>query len=280
MVVEDHFDGGVRRISGIEFLEQTDELPRAMAIFDASANLAGEQVDPGEQAQRAMTLVFMIARPARMRPRLRRQVGGGAADRLDSGLLVVGDDRDVRLGTFGLAQDRDLAIDAQDLRHLLLESLVAAFEIIADLVRPHIVLVEDLADGALSEARQTGMSCRRGVLSDVTRQQPCCPKLVRISNLLGLLAGQRHHPCAGIVGNRRLPARPRTVVECGHHAKPHRTIKASLHGLMGQDTTLKALLSDYQMKFAFSLLQLTMTQEVKVPTPPYHSLFHLAICGA
>src|SRR6202044_4054863 len=146
-------------------LEQTDELPRAMAIFDAGVNLAREQVDPGEQAQRAMTLVFMIARPARMRPRLRWQVGGGVPDRLDSGLLVVGDDRDVRLGTFAGAQNRDLTIDAQDLGHLLLEGIVAAFEVVAHLVRPHIVLVEDLKDRALSEERQAGMAGRLGILS-------------------------------------------------------------------------------------------------------------------
>jgi hypothetical protein len=34
------------------FLEIADEFPRTMAIFDAGVNLAGEQVDPGEQAQR------------------------------------------------------------------------------------------------------------------------------------------------------------------------------------------------------------------------------------
>jgi hypothetical protein len=126
-----------------------------------------------------------------------------------------------------------LAIDAQDLRHLLLEGLVAAFEIIADLVRLHFVSVEDLADRALSKARQAGMPRRLGILSDMTRQQPRGPKLVRISHLLRLLAGQRHNPCAGAVGNRRLLARPRAVVERRHHAKPYRTIKASLHGLMG-----------------------------------------------
>jgi hypothetical protein len=41
VVVEDHFDGGVGWMSGVEFLEQTDELPRARAIFDAGVNLAG-----------------------------------------------------------------------------------------------------------------------------------------------------------------------------------------------------------------------------------------------
>jgi hypothetical protein len=63
MVVEDQLDGGIGRISDVKFLEKTNELPRAMAIFDRGVNLAREQVDPGEQAQRAMTLVFMITRP-------------------------------------------------------------------------------------------------------------------------------------------------------------------------------------------------------------------------
>jgi hypothetical protein len=35
-----------------------------MAILDAGANLAREQVDPGEQAQRARALIFMVTRPA------------------------------------------------------------------------------------------------------------------------------------------------------------------------------------------------------------------------
>jgi hypothetical protein len=37
VVVEDQLDGGVRRISGIELLEKTDELPRAMAVLNARA---------------------------------------------------------------------------------------------------------------------------------------------------------------------------------------------------------------------------------------------------
>jgi hypothetical protein len=35
----------------------------------------------------------MIAREGRLHARLRRQVRGGVGDRLDTGLLVIGDDR-------------------------------------------------------------------------------------------------------------------------------------------------------------------------------------------
>jgi hypothetical protein len=64
-------------------------------------------------------------------------------------------------------------------------------------------------------------TCGLGVLPGVARQQSRRPKLMWISHLLGLLAGQRHHPGTGGVGNRRLLARSRAVVERRHHAKPH-----------------------------------------------------------
>ena len=67
VIVEDQLDGGVRGISCVEPLEEVDELPRPTAILDAGMHMAGEQVDPGEQAQRAMTLVVVVAREARMR---------------------------------------------------------------------------------------------------------------------------------------------------------------------------------------------------------------------
>src|SRR3984893_5517301 len=95
VVVEDQLDGGVCRISSVEPLEEADELTRTMAILDASMHLAREQVDPGEQAQSAMAFIFMIARAAGVRPRLRRQIARAVADCLDTRLLVVRDDRDV-----------------------------------------------------------------------------------------------------------------------------------------------------------------------------------------
>jgi hypothetical protein len=106
------------------FLKKPTNSPAAMTIFDAGVALAHQQVDPGEREQRAMALVFMITRPTRIRPRLRRPVGGGVADCLNARLLAVGDDRNARLNCLGLAQDRHLAIDTQGLRHFPLESLV------------------------------------------------------------------------------------------------------------------------------------------------------------
>ena len=65
----------------------------------------------------------MIAREGGLHAGLRRQVRGGVRDRLDTGLLVIGDDRHriawllFRCGR-GFLDELDLAIDAQNFRHL------------------------------------------------------------------------------------------------------------------------------------------------------------------
>src|SRR5215208_1555255 len=123
MIVENQLDRGAGRIGGIEQLEEFDELPAAVAVSDQGMDSAGEQIDPGQQAECAMAFVLMIAREGRMQAGLGRQIRRRRCDGLDSRLFVVGDDRHrlarcLRLG--GLFQDLDLAINAQNLRHLLL----------------------------------------------------------------------------------------------------------------------------------------------------------------
>ena len=68
MIVEDQFDGGLSGIGGVEPLEEADELARAMTILDTGMHLARQQVDPGEQTECAMALVFMVTGEALMRP--------------------------------------------------------------------------------------------------------------------------------------------------------------------------------------------------------------------
>ena len=66
MIVEDQLDRGAGRVGGIEKLEEFDEHAAAVAISDERVDLAGEQINPGQQAERAMTFVLMIARKGRM----------------------------------------------------------------------------------------------------------------------------------------------------------------------------------------------------------------------
>ena len=54
MIVENQLDRGAGRIGSIKKLEEFDELPAAVAISDEGMDLAGEQIDPGQQAERAI----------------------------------------------------------------------------------------------------------------------------------------------------------------------------------------------------------------------------------
>ena len=54
------------RVGGVEQLEEVDELAAAMAILDQGVDLAGQQVDAGQQRHGAVPLVFVVACEGRM----------------------------------------------------------------------------------------------------------------------------------------------------------------------------------------------------------------------
>ena len=162
----------------------------------------------------------MIAREGRLHAGLGRQVRGGVRDRLDTGLLVIGDDRHriARLlfgGGRSLLDKLHLAIDAQNFRHLLLELRVAAFQVVADLVRLYFLLIEDVAQRALSQFGKAGVSFRRPMLTRMAGEKPRRPQFVRIAEFLGPAAGEIHDPCLGCGCDLRFLAGPRPIVERG-----------------------------------------------------------------
>src|SRR5215472_16187720 len=235
MIVENQLDGGASRIGGIKKLEEFDELSAAVAIPDQGMNLPGEQINPGQQAECAMAFILMITREGRVDAGFGRQIGRGRCDGLDTWFFVVGDDRHwltrvLRLGS--LFQELDLAINAQNLRHLLLELGVTTFQIVPHLVRLNFLLTKNLAYGALDQIGKTFVPRGRRILACMAGQQPCCPQLVRITVLLGLLARQRHQPSLGLRRNRRLLAWSRPVVECRQWAIGQRPFEAALDSLM------------------------------------------------
>src|ERR1700736_754342 len=75
MIVENQLDRGAGRIGSIKKLEEFDELPAAVAISDEGMDLAGEQIDAGQQAERAIAFVLMITCEGRVDARDRRQIG-------------------------------------------------------------------------------------------------------------------------------------------------------------------------------------------------------------
>ena len=166
-----------------------------------------------------------------------REIGRRRADRLHARLFVVGDDRHrlarlLRARSARLLEQRNLAVDAQHLGHLLLELGVAALEVVAHLVRLHRVPVEQLAHRALGQPGKAGMARRRTVFARVPRQQLRRPQLMRIAEVLGLAAGQIDQPGARLPGDLRRPSRSRAVVQGRGHAMAQRPIDAALHRLM------------------------------------------------
>ncbi len=93
MVVEDQLDCRAGRIGGVEKLEKFDEFAAAVAVLDQGVNLTIEQVDAGQQTDRAVALILVIAPEGRVLAGLGGQIRSRGRDRLDAGLLVIGDDR-------------------------------------------------------------------------------------------------------------------------------------------------------------------------------------------
>ena len=83
MIVEDQLDRSVRRIGGIDKPEELDELSTAVAIFDKGVDLAGEQINSSQQAERAMAFVFMVACKGGVDAGLGRQIRRRRCDGLD-----------------------------------------------------------------------------------------------------------------------------------------------------------------------------------------------------
>jgi hypothetical protein len=109
---------GYARVStnGQDLAAQEAELLAAGCATVFKEKVSGAKTDraelakvTGQQADRAVALVFMIARERRMHAGLKRQIRRRRCNRLDARLLVVGDDglqrRYVRILGFRHAQD-------------------------------------------------------------------------------------------------------------------------------------------------------------------------------
>src|SRR5439155_282239 len=70
------------------------------------------------------------------------------------------------------------ASTAKNFRHLLFELGVAAFQVVAHLVRLDLLLVENLAHRALDQLTEARVPLRWSVLTGVAGQKPRCPQFV------------------------------------------------------------------------------------------------------
>src|SRR5258708_39756089 len=60
MVVQNDFNCGVGRVGFVEDLQELDELPAAVALFDKGVDFTGQQIDACHQGQSAVALVLVI----------------------------------------------------------------------------------------------------------------------------------------------------------------------------------------------------------------------------
>ena len=186
----------------------------------------------------------MIAREARMFAGLRRQVWGGRSERLNARLLVIRDDRHFIAGLLfcggrGLSNELDLAIDAQNLRHLLFELRVASFQVIAHLVRFYFLPIEYVAQRALSQFGKAAVPLCRALLARMAGEESRCPQFVRIPEFLGLAAGEVHNPSLGFGRDRGLLAGPGSIIERRHRAIGQRSLNTALNRLMVHPDVLR-----------------------------------------
>src|SRR5258708_27775434 len=87
--------------------------------------------------------------------------------------------------------------------------MVWTFQVIADLVRLYLLLVEGVPERALSQLGEAGVPLRRPMLTGMAGEKSRRPQFVRIAEFLGLAAGEIRNPCLCLGGDLRLPSRPR-----------------------------------------------------------------------
>ena len=93
-------------------------------------------------------------------------------------------------------------------------------------------LSQDFADRSLGQLAKAGMPCQRCVLTGMRGEQPSGPQLVRISQLFGLLARQRHQPGLCFGRNDRVASGARPIIERLDHPQFRRSFEAAGHGLL------------------------------------------------
>src|SRR5215472_14528021 len=101
----------------------------------------------------------MVALRSGVDARNRRQIRSSIADRLNTGLLIIGEDDDfnrVIAVRGGRAPHLDLAVNAKHFGHFWLELGVAPLRVIADLVRLDLMCCQNLTHCSLGEFRQLG----------------------------------------------------------------------------------------------------------------------------
>ena len=89
----DHFRRRQQGQSDTAHRSDSGLVPVPASLCVCLAPCLGEEIDARQQADSALALVLVVARRGRMSAWGGRQIRGRRGDRLNAGLLIVGDDR-------------------------------------------------------------------------------------------------------------------------------------------------------------------------------------------
>ena len=114
-------------------------------------------------------------------------------------------------------------INHQNFFHLLVRIGVAPFQIVADLVRLDLSLVENPPHRTLARLRQTWVSGLNGMARDKVRQRRNRPYFRCTAMVFRFATGQTHHPGLCLIGDLR---RMRTMVrlQSSHQSASQRLV--------------------------------------------------------
>jgi hypothetical protein len=157
VVVQDQPNRALRRIVGIQILEQGDEFHTPVALLDTCGDVPVVQVQTRQNRPGAIADVLMIAGHGRIFAGHRRPVRSGVANGLHAGFFIHRDrDHDGLRNSFlgGLVLQRDLLIYQQHLLHFRQEAGIPALQVVRYLVRMQGLCIEDALHRGFSRPRQ------------------------------------------------------------------------------------------------------------------------------
>jgi len=125
-----------------------------------------------------------------------------------------------------LGIERNIAIDQQDILHLAIKVRIAFLQVVADLVRLDVMLVENSPHGAFASLLQSGVSLGHSLLANVACQCRNRPEFGCQSVVLGLGTGHANHPGLCLIRNFGFVGAVIGILECGSHSGSQRFVDA------------------------------------------------------
>jgi hypothetical protein len=207
-------DNGKLIVSPVAHRPSLQRMGIDVALGHGMMDMAGDEVDSRRKRDRAQPLVFMITLHGSVLAWPGRQIRCGGGNRLDAGFLIVGDHGNRPFRLRQISQHVRRRVNVQDFGFALVKVRVAAFEVVAHLVRLDRLTVQDVMHCARCGFRQAGMTGDGSVAARMRRQQTQRPEFVRIAALFRFDAGLADQPGPRRFGDLRRASRAGQILDC------------------------------------------------------------------